>query len=55
MRDGSLISACDPKPYARRFLHFMRENVVINQKDAKQRTSSFKESFLYGSSDESRK
>jgi len=30
MRDGSMISACDPKPYARRFLHFMREHVVIN-------------------------
>ena len=29
-RDGSLISACDPKPYARRYLHFMREFVVIN-------------------------
>ena len=32
MRDGSKISACDPNPYARRFLHFMRENVIINQK-----------------------
>jgi len=31
MSDGSKISACDPKPYARRFLHFMRENVIINQ------------------------
>ena len=25
------ISACNSKPYARRFLRFMRENVIINQ------------------------
>ena len=30
-RDGSLISACNPNPYARRYLHFMREFVIINQ------------------------
>ena len=30
MRDGSKISACNPNPYARRFLHFMREFVIIN-------------------------
>ena len=30
MRDGSKISACHPNPYARRFLHFMRDQVVIN-------------------------
>ena len=29
-RDGALISACDPKPYARRFNKFMRENVVVD-------------------------
>ena len=29
-RDGSLISACNPNPYARRYLHFMREFVIIN-------------------------
>ena len=29
-RDGTLISAVDPNPYARRFLRFMRENVIIN-------------------------
>ena len=30
MRDGTKISACHPNPYARRFLHFMREYVIIN-------------------------
>ena len=49
MRDGSKISACDPNPYARRFLHFMREKVIINQKIRGQRTTSFIESFLYDS------
>lgn len=29
-RDGALISATHPDPYARRFLHFMREHVIIN-------------------------
>ena len=29
-RDGTLISACPPNPYARRYLHFMREHVLIN-------------------------
>ena len=48
MRDGSKISACHPNPYARRFLHFMREEAIINQKSAKQRTSSFTDSFIYG-------
>lgn len=47
MRDGSLISACDPKPYASRFLRFMRNEVVINQKSSKQRTTSFTDSFVY--------
>ena len=47
-RDGSLISACNPNPYARRYLSFMREHVVINQsKIDNQRTSSFNESFIY--------
>jgi hypothetical protein len=50
LRDGNLISACHPNPYARRFLHFMREFVIINQKSAKQRTTSFNESFLYDAS-----
>ena len=49
MRDGALISACHPNPYARRFLHFMREWVIINQKSSAQRTSSFTESFIYDS------
>ena len=44
MRDGNEISATDPTPYASRFLRFMREFVVINQK-SKQRTTSFNESF----------
>lgn len=44
-KDGTLISACDPNPYARRFLRFMRENVIINQ-SSKQRTSSFRDSFI---------
>ena len=44
LRDGNEISACDPTPYARRFLRFMREFVIINQK-SKQRTTSFNESF----------
>ena len=30
MRDGTQISACHPNPYARRFLHFMREYVIVN-------------------------
>jgi len=30
MRDGKMISATHPNPYARRFLHFMREHVIIN-------------------------
>ena len=51
MRDGTKISACHPNPYARRFLHFMREYVIINQKSAKHRTTSFVESFIYDSSD----
>ena len=51
LRDGSKISACHPNPYARRFLHFMREFVIINQMSTKQRTTSFTESFLYESSD----
>mmetsp|Transcript_30838 Transcript_30838/g.38141 ORF Transcript_30838/g.38141 Transcript_30838/m.38141 type:complete len:241 (+) Transcript_30838:2312-3034(+) len=47
-RDGSLISACNPKPYARRYLHFMREHVIINMsKKEEERTSSFVESFIY--------
>jgi len=46
-RDGTMISACNPNPYARRFLHFMREHVIINQGNPKMRTSSFKESFIY--------
>ena len=54
MRDGTKISATDPKPYARRFLHFMREFVIINQMSNKQRTSSFTESFLYDSTDSKR-
>jgi len=29
-RDGALISATHPDPYARRFLHFMREHAIIN-------------------------
>ena len=45
-RDGDLISATDPNPYARRFLRFMREHVIINQK-AKKRTTSFNQSFVY--------
>ena len=51
MRDGTKISATHPNPYARRFLHFMREFVIINQLSAKQRTSSFTQSFLYDSTD----
>ena len=51
MRDGTKISACHPNPYARRFLRFMRENVIINQKSAKHRTTSFQESFIYDSSE----
>ena len=45
-RDGNMISACDPNPYARRFLRFMREHVIINQ-IAKKRTTSFNQSFIY--------
>ena len=52
MRDGTKISACHPNPYARRFLHFMREFVIINQKSAKHRTTSFQESFIYETASE---
>lgn len=31
-RDGRKMSACHPNFYARRFLNFMRESVLINQK-----------------------
>ena len=47
MRDGTKISACDPRPYAWRFLHFMRGEVIINQKSGSQRTTSFADSFVY--------
>ena len=31
-RDEDKISAVHPNRYAKRFIHFMRENVIINQK-----------------------
>lgn len=32
-RDYKLISAIEPKPYANRFFHFMKEKVIIDAKE----------------------
>lgn len=49
MRDGTKISATHPNPYAKRFLRFMRDFVIINQKSKQARSTSFKDSFVYNS------